>query len=179
MDVLPDVTLAGVADEPRHGHVLAELGDDGSHEFDHRTLRVLQPGIVRLVAGLLDLGEHVLHQLHEVGRPRDEVRLAVHFGEDADGVVSRQRVCNQPFASHTSSLLRRACEAALAQNRVRLVEVAVRLGEGGLALHHSRAGLVAELLHLICRNRRHGRAPVGQDPGPAYEKTPAPKQRPA
>jgi hypothetical protein len=29
---------------------------------------------------------------------------------------------------------------------------AVGLGEGGLALHHARAGLVAQLLDLICRD---------------------------
>ena len=48
-------------------------------------------------------------------------------------------------------------EAALAQNRVRLLEVAVRLRQGVLALHHPRARLVAELLDLSRRNCRSHR----------------------
>jgi len=37
---------------------------------------------------------------------------------------------------------------ALAQDEVRVLEVAVSLGQRGLAFHHARARLVAELLHI-------------------------------
>ena len=121
----------------------------------HRTLRILQPRIVRRIARLLDLAEHVLHQLLEVGRPRDEVRFAVHFGEDAPRVVGRDGVADQAFARRAAGLLRGAREPALAEDRRRFVEVAVRLAQRVLALHHARAGLVAELLHHVRHNSHH------------------------
>ena len=149
MDVLADVALAArVAHEAGHGHVLAELRDAGGHQFLNRPGRILQPRVVGRVARLVDLREDVLHELLEVGRPRHEVGLAVDLDEDAGRVIGRHAVADQAFARGAPGLLRGAREPALAQNRVRLLEVAVRLGEGGLALHHPRARLVAELLHL-------------------------------
>ena len=44
---------------------------------------------------------------------------------------------------------------AFAEQRDRLLHVAVGFGERRLALHHARAGLVAELLHLGCCDLCH------------------------
>ena len=87
-------------------------------------------------------------------RARDEVGFAVHLDEDARTSDRRDAVADQPFARRAAGLLRRARQAALAQDGVRLVEVAVGLGQRVLAFHHARAGLVAELLHICCGDRR-------------------------
>src|SRR5204863_5281742 len=44
-------------------------------------------------------------------------------------------------------------ETSLAEDRDRLLHVAVRLRERCLAFHHAGACLLAKLLDLICRNR--------------------------
>src|SRR3990167_6516710 len=59
---------------------------------------------------------------------------------------------DEAFTRRASGLLGGARETALAEDRVGLFEVALRLGEGALALHHPRARLVAELLHHVCRD---------------------------
>ena len=46
-------------------------------------------------------------------------------------------------------------DALLAQDRVGLVEVAIGLLERLLAVHHARAGHLAELLDQLHRNLRH------------------------
>src|SRR6185436_4942574 len=107
------------------------------------------------VAGLLDLGQDVLNQLLEVVGARDEVRLAVDLDEDAARVILGDAIADQALAGRPAGLFGRRREAAFAEDRDRLVEVAVRLGEGGLAFHHARAGRVAELLYVSSRNR-HG-----------------------
>jgi hypothetical protein len=103
----------------------------------------------------VDLRQHVLHQLLEVRGAGDEVRFAVHFDERARGVVGRQPLANQAFVGRSSGFFRGTRQAALAQNGVRLVEVAIRFAQRVLAFHHPRAGLVAELLHVCGGDRRH------------------------
>jgi hypothetical protein len=51
---------------------------------------------------------------------------------------------------HASCPLGGLGEALLAENLDRLLDIAARLVERRLAIHHSRAGLVAEFLHLCC-----------------------------
>ena len=68
---------------------------------------------------------------------------------DAGGMVGGRR--GVPISPSLAA--RPAFFAALARPRLRRIgvgflEVAVRLREGGLALHHARAGLVAQLLHI-------------------------------
>ena len=60
-----------------------------------------------------------------------------------------------PCAVALPGALGRLRQPALAEERDRLFHVAVRFGQRGLALHHARAGLVAKLLHLICRDCCH------------------------
>jgi len=64
--------------------------------------------------------------------------------------VGRDAIADQALARRTASLLGGARETALPQNRIRFLEVAVGLSECGLALHHARARLVAELLDVCC-----------------------------
>ena len=61
-----------------------ELGDAGRDALLNRAVRILRArSSVARVAGALDLGDDVLDQLLEVGRPRDEIRLAVHLDQHA------------------------------------------------------------------------------------------------
>ena len=83
-----------------------------------------------------DLAREVL----EVVGARDEVRFAVHLHEDADLAAHVDVAADQPFVGRAAGLLRRLREPALAEDRRRLVDVAVGLGERRLALHHARAG---------------------------------------
>src|SRR6185369_2390697 len=64
------------------------------------------------------------------------------------------------FAGVPAGLFGRGRHTALAEQRDRLVEVAVGLLERALAVHHARAGSLAELLDGVGRDC-HGRvAPV-------------------
>src|SRR5712691_9004911 len=62
-------------------------------------------------------------------------------------------MADQALACRAPGLLGRGGKATLAENGIRVLEVAVGFGERGLAFHHSCAGLVAELLDVCCRNR--------------------------
>ena len=158
VDVLPDDPLTGISHESRYGYVLAELRDFRRHQPGNRPVRIPPPGVAGGVARLFDFAEHVLHELLEIGRARDEVRLAVHFDQDAARSIGREAVADQPLARDAAGLLGRARQPALAQDRVRFREVAVRLGQGRLALHHPGARLLAQLLHHVggnCQRRHH------------------------
>src|SRR5262249_61645612 len=74
------------------------------------------------------------------------------FHEAADLAAGVNVVADQPLGRGAAGLLGRGGEPALAEQRQRRVHVAAGLGEGPLALHHPRAGRVAELLHLISRD---------------------------
>ena len=82
---------------------------------------------------------------------------AVHFDERSRRGVRRQAVSDESLAGRAPRLFCGAGEAALPEDRVGVLEVALRLGQRGLALHHARARLVAELLDHVCRDchRRH------------------------
>ena len=83
------------------------------------------------------------------------VEVAMHIAAADPKWVRREAVTDQSLACRAPRFFRGGGEPSLAQNRVRFGEVAVRLGERGLALHHPDAGLVPELLHIGCGNRRH------------------------
>src|SRR5206468_4033761 len=129
VDVLADVTLTGVAYEPRHRHVLAEFGDLRGDELPDRSIRILQPAVPRRLARLLDLREDVLDELLEVRRARHEIRLAIDLDQRADRVVGGDTVADQPLACGPPGPLGRGRQPSLAENRVRHLEVAARLGE--------------------------------------------------
>src|SRR3546814_5149564 len=54
---------------------------------------------------------------------------------------------NQAFGGHTARLLRRGRQALLAQPVDRRIDVAVGLAQRLLAIHHARAGLLAQILY--------------------------------
>ena len=98
----------------------------------HGPVRVREPRLGRRVARLLDFGQHVVDQLLKLVGARHEIGLAVHFDERAGRVVVGQAVSDQAFAGGAAGFLGRARQAALAQDGVRFLEIAVRLREGAL-----------------------------------------------
>src|SRR5262249_48017316 len=191
MNVLADVPRSGIAHEPRHRHVLSELADLRGDQLRDLTVGVVEPRVARGIARFLDGGQHLVDQLPEVVGARDEVRLAVPLDEAARRSIRREPVADEALFGRAAGLLARAREPALAQDRRRLLEVAARLGQGVLALHHPRAGLLAELLHHVCRDRdrchRHyssdprgslytSRGPSGPRPSRYEKKAPASKE---
>ena len=84
---------------------------------------------------------------------RDEIGFRIHL--DDRGLVSRRLDRDQAFRRDAAGLLGGLGEPLLAQPVDRPFQVAVRFAERGLAVHHARAGLVAELFDHACGDRRH------------------------
>ena len=110
---------------------------------------------VARLAGLVDLGEHVLMSCWKssVRATKSDsqftsTRMPCRWSADTRWPISPSLVARPAFfAALASPLLRK--------NGRGLLEVAVGLLERGLAVHHPRARLVAELLHVCCADR-HG-----------------------
>src|SRR5450759_2097487 len=102
-----------------------------------------------------DLDCQVVDQLLELLGPRDEVRLAVDFDEDADA-PARMDVAGDEAIAHFAVALPGGCRlAALAQEGNGLVDVTVRLLQCALAVHESCAGEVAQALDVARGEVRH------------------------
>ena len=103
-------------------------------------------------AGCRHVHRNLAGEVLEVIGARHEIRLAVHFHEHANLAAHVNVAADEPFVRRTARFLGRLGETALAKNGGRLLDVAVRFGQRRLALHHARAGQVAELLHHRCRD---------------------------
>ena len=99
-----------------------------------------------------DVHRHFAHEVVEVVGARHEVRLAVHLDHHADPAAEVDVGADRALCRGAAGALGGLRQAALAEDGDRLLHVAVGLGEGRLALHHARAGLVAQLLDLFCRD---------------------------
>ncbi len=153
-DPLLDLKRGGAA----HGHVLADGGD---HLLDVLLDRRLLAGVGHgeqlgdVALGLGgergDLQDHVL-ELLVAG---DEVGLGVDLHDRAR--LARGNDANEPFGGDAPRLLGGLGQALLAQPVDGGLDVALRLRERRLAVHHPGAGLVAQFLHQA-RGNRHSSA---------------------
>jgi len=90
-----------------------------------------------------DVGSHPLEQLGL----RDEVGLAVQLHQDPGaGAVERGR--DQAVGRRPGGPLGHVLDALEPQQLDRLVELAIRVGQRVLAIHHPCAGSVAKPLHI-------------------------------
>ena len=89
----------------------------------------------------------------EVGVARNEVGLAVDFDDRAD--LRGGGDADQPLGRHSARLYRGLGETFRAEPVNRGFHVATGFGQRGLAVHHARAGLVAEVLDHFGRDRSH------------------------
>src|SRR5919201_176793 len=102
----------------------------------------------------------VLHQLPELVGVGHEVRLAVHLDEDPDRVVEVDVAVDPALVGGPAGALGHRGQAPLAEQLRGALDVAVGVLEGALAVHHARAGALAELLDLRGRDLAHGRGAV-------------------
>ena len=93
-----------------------------------------------------DLQRHVLHEGAEAFVAGDEVGLAIDLDQHADLVADVDVGADHAFLGFTAGLLGGGRGALLAEDRFGGGEIALRFDEGFLAVHHARAGFVAELL---------------------------------
>ena len=89
-----------------------------------------------------------LHEILELVVARDEVGFGIHFHQRAG--IAADSDADQAFRRDAAGLLRGLGQALLAQPVDGGFHVAVGLVERGLAVHHARAGLVAQVLHHRC-----------------------------
>jgi len=90
----------------------------------------------------------------EVVVASDEVGLRIDLDHDPDQILDGD--ADEPLRGDAPALLGGLGEALLAQPVDRRLDVAVRLGEGVLAVHHAGAGLFAQVLHETSRDHSHG-----------------------
>src|SRR4051812_36371780 len=95
-----------------------------------------------------DVQRDVAGERDEVVVARDEVGVAVDLDEHADLAVGMDVGLDGALGGLAAGELRRAAEPLDPQPLDRLVDVAGRLGQGLLAIHHPRAGAVAQGLDV-------------------------------
>src|SRR5918994_14094 len=106
-----------------------------------------------------DVDRYLAGELLEVLIARDEVRLALDLDQGALAAIRVDVGRDDPLGGAAHAPLRRRGGALLAEDRDRLLGVALRLLESLLHVHHRRAGPLAKGLH-VGRGDRH------QDPPP-------------
>src|SRR5512132_160229 len=119
--------------------------------------------------GARDVEHQVLGELLELVRVGDEVRLAVDLHHRTDGVVEVDVGLDEPLVRRATRPTGGGREPLRPQDLLCLVEIAVRLLERLLALHHAGPGAITELLHHPRVDLRHPRQPSfgsASEPGP-------------
>ena len=152
-DALGDFELGDTAQR----HVLADGGDELLQALAHRRLGAGEMRCFETPDGAVahegDLGGLASEGLEGVVAGH-EIGLGVDL-DDRSG-AARRFDRDEAFGGDAPGLLGGLGQALLAQPIDGRLDVAVRFGEGGLAIHHARAGLVAELLHHRGGDVRHG-----------------------
>src|SRR6202044_1849310 len=85
--------------------------------------------------------------------PGDEVGFGIDLDDDAEVLIDGQT--DKTLRRHAPTLFGRLGEAFLAQPVDRLLDVAVGLAQRIFAIHHARAGLLAQILDQPRGNGRH------------------------
>ncbi len=161
-----DLTVHVVADRalghpealrPAQRHVLADGRDGVGDRFGDRAAAGVMRAQNRLgvdTRGLVERDrQNAAHQRLKVVIAGDEIGLGIDLDDDADVVLDRD--ADQPVGRYAPALLGRLGETFLAQPVDRRLDIAVRLAQRVLAIHHSRAGLLAQILDQPSGDRRH------------------------
>ena len=138
-------------------HVLADRGDGVGDGFGDRAAAGVMGGLDRFH---LDGGalverdrENAAHERLEVVVAGDEIGFRVHLDDDAE--ISLDGDADEAVGGDAAALLGRLGEALLAQPVDGRFDVAAGFAERVLAVHHARAGLLAQVLHQRGGNRGH------------------------
>ena len=158
VDVGRDHTLGHVElGHAAQGHVLADRGDEAGE-------RLLDRGRTTGEVSSLEAFERTVGVEGELGGftgegleavvARNEVGLGIHF--DDGGVMARRFDGDEALGGNAAGLLGGLGQALLAQPVDGGFDVAIRLVQRALAVHHARAGLFAELFHQCGGDVGHG-----------------------
>ena len=155
-------------------HVLADGGDGvGDRLADRAAAHVVR------AENLIDIDdrrvverdrEDAAHQRLEIVVAGDEVGLGIDLDDHADIVFDRD--ADKALGSDAAALLGRLGEALLAQPVDRGFDVAVRLAQRVLAVHHARAGLLTQILDQPRGDRSHRIPRVPSPPSAAAARQP-------
>ncbi len=138
-------------------HVLADRGDGvGDRLGDRAAAHVMRAehrpdvDVGRVIERDRD---DAAHQSLEVVVAGDEIGLGIDLDDDADIVLDRD--ADEAVGGDAPALLGGLGEALLAQPVDGGLDVAARLGQRVLAIHHARAGLLAQILDQPGGDRSH------------------------
>src|SRR3954468_361121 len=152
--------LEPLVDLARRGALARVLGDVG--HLAGGDAQLLRAGVLGdlvlgdpLRVGGGDVERDVAGEGREVVVARDEVGVAVDLDERADLAVGVDVGLHGALGGLAPGELGGAGDALLAQPRDRGVDVAAGLGQGLLAVHHPRAGQVAQGLDVLRRDVGH------------------------
>src|SRR5712691_833429 len=121
--------------------------------LDHVVRHVLAAHVLGIAPG--DVHGEVLHQRLELLVPRGEVGLAVHFDQHAHLAAHVDVRADGALGRRAPGLLLCGREPLLAQPVDGLLQVATGFLQRLLAVHHPRAGLLAQVLHHRRRDLSH------------------------
>jgi hypothetical protein len=155
---MADRALADVqALRASQGHILADRRDGvGDRLGDRAAARIMgaEHGFGVDIRGLVERDrQDAAHQRLKVIIAGDEVGLRIDLRDDAE--IGLDRDSHEAFGGHAAALFGRFGKTLLAQPVDRRLDVAVGLVERVLAVHHARAGLIAQILDQPGGDRRH------------------------
>ena len=141
---------------PAEGHVLADLGDHVG-ELLGNAVAAARIGagldLVEIAAGLQGDPGDVAHEVLEGLVAGHEVGLGIDLDHRAPGAFGGN--ADQTFGGHAAGLFRGGGEALLAQPVDSRLQIAAGLGQRLLAIHHPRAGGLAQLFDQRRGNFSH------------------------
>src|SRR4029077_19552576 len=135
--------------------------DDVLAELGRELLTLLVQLLFRTRAFTLDRLEHLAREGEELSVVGDRLRLTADGNDHAPLGVLGDAVADLALGRLTAGPLRRARHSSLAEQFLRGLEVAVRVLQRPLAVHHPRAGQVAELLDQGGGDLGHAPSPSG------------------
>ena len=150
------------ANHPAERHVLAQLRGELRERLAHRGALEGKRGDVGVALGRDELRDR-RHRAREVGALGDEVGVAVQLDDHADVAVDDR--LDRALGGLAVGELPRLAEALLAEPVHRALEIAFALLERLLAVHHPRAGCLAQGRDVFRRNLSHrSAAPLSNPP---------------
>ncbi len=155
MDIARDHALADrQLGGPAQRHVLADLGNGVVDRIGGGDVADLGgEDLVHVRAGIeRHVGDHLNQALEQVVAG-DEVGFRIDFDHNALGALDGD--ADQTFGRDAAGLLGGLGQTLLAQPIDRTFEIAAGLVQRRLAIHHARAGFLAEVLHHACGDVRH------------------------
>ena len=140
--------------------VVVSLGaddDDVLAELSHQREALLVESGFDSDAVVVNGAQHPLGERLELVVLRDRLCLAADADDRADAAVDDR--ADEALGRGPIGSLAGLRHALLAEQRAGSVEVALRLLERALAIHHPRAGELAELLDEACTDLGHALSP--------------------